>query len=503
MPSRETPTIRSPRQLSLPAFLFLLLAFFGFIAAINGWEYGRILEISEDPGDKRAMLSNLARSSTTLISTVFACLFLAIPLTANMYTPQLLDLFVGSWTNRLVLLFYVFSAAYSISLGRVSRGVDVPSWHFKLAEIVVLVSMVLLLPYLFSVFRFLDPNTIVRRVGARAMRALDPGASGRIADRRDELTRRIRQLGNIALKSLERSDRDVALAAGSALDTCASRYLELKPEHGEAWFRVGPDQFPGLAREALEFVNDDRVWVEMEIQRELNRAFTAALAKVPDVISAISRAQRHTAVEASRRGDRGALELALRHFNNFLREAVKRRDIHAIYDLLYQFRMLGEELWERDAARVVKAARHLDYYGRLARDTGVGFAYDLVAYDLGALAAAVPSTGDGDLSALVDVFLEVGRGRDGSELAPGVFKARLVTAALMRERDRVELAERIEATLGGSGSAQWEIAERDVLGDTEPWFWEVTDRMRDLNYLPESARRHVREELDRLRYGKA
>lgn len=499
MPRRETPTIRAPRQLPLPVFALIVLSFFGFLAAINGGDLTAAFELSDDYNEKRAAVNNLSRSSTALISTVFACLFLAIPLTANMYTPQLIELFVGSWTNRCVLAFFVFSAAYALSLGRVAIDVDVPTWHFRISQAMVLLSLLLLIPYLFSVFRFLDPRTIIRRVGALAMKTLEPKPSADNEARRRLLTKRLRQLGNIALKSLERSDRDVALGAIEALDACAARYLEVKPQHADGWFQASPAQFPGLAPEALAVINRDRVWVEMEIQRQLALTFSAALAKVPDVISAIARVQHHTAAEASARGDDAAIDLALRYFNNFMREAVKRRDIHAIYDLLFQFRMLGEVLWPRHPARVVEAARHLDYYGRLARDGGLPFAYDLTAYDLGALLAQVPDSGD-DHAALLATFLDIGRRDDASALTAGVFKARIVTAARLREAGRTEPAATIEKTLVGAGPSLLEAAERDILGPTTPWFWEVTDRMCDLNYLPEAERSHASALIERLRY---
>jgi Predicted membrane protein (DUF2254) len=499
MARRETPTIRAPRQLPLPVFALIVICFFGFLTAINRGDFLAVFELSDDFNEKRAMVNNLSRSSTALISTVFACLFLAIPLTANMYTPQLIELFVGSWTNRLVLAFYVFSAAYALSLGRVAVDVDVPTWHFKLSATLVLLSLLILIPYLFSVFRFLDPRTIIRRVGAHAMRALDPKTAGSIESRRKDLTKRLRQLGNIALKSLERSDRDVALGAIEALDACAARYLEVKEQHRAEWFLASTEQFPGLAHEALDFVNSDRVWVEMEIQRQLSRAFSAALAKVPDVISAIARVQHHTIAEASARGDAPALDLGLRYFNNFMREAVKRRDIHAIYDLLYQFRMLGEELWPRHPSRVVQAARHLDYYGRLARDGGLPFAYDLTSYDMGALLARVPDACP-EHATLLDVFLEIGHQDAAADLAPGVFKARVVTAAKLRHRGYDASAEKIESTLEGAGPALISAAERDVIGGTEPWFWEVTDRMCDLNYLPAEERQRAGELIERMRY---
>jgi predicted membrane protein DUF2254 len=450
-----------------------------------------------EPIDHQAanLLSNiLARASVALISAVFASLFLAVPLTASMYTPELIGLFVRSWANRLVLALFVVSSGVAVWTGRLVTADNVPRITLTISLGLVLLSIIVLLPYVFFVFRFLDPDTIIDRVAETVIQAMQPSSRGDIRERQHELSRRIHQLGNIILRALDRSDREVALAAVAALARCSAAYFKVEASHPEAWFTVDTSQFPGLSREAVALLNREHTWVEMELLRQLWRGYEAALAKVPAVLSAISRIDRHLALEAASRDDTAALHLAIRFFNNFLREAIKRRDLRAVFDVLYQYRLLAIELWETRPALVVRIARYLDYYGRMAATLGMGFAQELVAYDLGAVVAHAIVHEKPWADPLFKVFLQIRRPGTPSVamgLSPGLFKARLILAATLMEGRRLDLASQIEKSLIGVPRDLVHQAREDLLGDVEECFWEVTDRQVNLDYLPPSRKGHV------------
>ena len=122
-----------------------------------------------------AVANTLARTSVTLISSVLASLFLAVPLTANMYTPQLIELFVRSRTNQAVLGVYVLSATHAVWCASMVGGEEIPYIALAISQVLVLATLALLIPYLFSVFRFLKPQTIIAMVAKRFEDAVDPG----------------------------------------------------------------------------------------------------------------------------------------------------------------------------------------------------------------------------------------------------------------------------------------------------------------------------------------
>ena len=500
--------MKNSRQLGAGAPLALLGAFAAYLLALHLLEPSPegFLAVTQ-PEAAQPLVNTLARTSVTLISALFASLFLAIPLTASMYTPQLIELFVRSWTNRIVLGLFIFSAGHAVWLSRLASPDFVPRTNILISLGLVTLSLAVLLPYLFSVFRFLDPDTIISRVADTVVREMRAAAGGDVSVRQQALSRRIAQLGNIVLRSVDRADRDVALRAVEALEGCAGAYRETKRFHSPEWFSIGSAHFPGLSREAVALVNRGRVWVELEVLRQLGRAYDAALAKVPDVLGAISRTIRHIALQASSAGDREALEVNLRCFNNFLREAVKKKDQHALYDVLYQYRLVAEVLWEKHPGRAGVIARHLDYYGRAAAQAGIPFAQDLVAYDLGALishavqADRAARRDPKELDDLLSVFLALERpaspsGQPG--VSAGMIKARILLAARLERLDHHLRAGRIEASFSALHAGALRSAGADLREGSEESFWEATDRQQNLDYVEPSLRDFVEAILSRL-----
>src|SRR5262249_32982814 len=130
---------------------------------------------------------------------------------------------------------------------------------------------------------------------------------------------------------------------------------------------------------------DERIWVEHACLHQLALAYNASLAKMQDAISAISDVNREIVLNAEAQADEGALRLGIRFFNTFLREAVKRKDVHAIFDVLHQYKELARDLFRAHAPLVLEIGRHMKYYADFARISGLQFIYELACYDLESL----------------------------------------------------------------------------------------------------------------------
>ncbi len=487
------------RQLSLKAVLTIgAMAVLWFIA-LRIWENSGNGLIPDDPDSRSSLVSSLGRTGTALISTIFACLFLAIPLTANMYTPQLISFFVGSKTNTAILCYFVASGATGLWVARLDVNTDACVPILRLSLYMCLASLVLLLPYLFSIFRFLDPKTIVAKVHDSIIDKMNTEGGKSTALQQEELGQQIRNLGNVTLRAIERSDREVALSGVEALCACARHYEKVKNKFKSKWFTVDQQHFPGFSREATEAVIQQKSWVEMEVLRQLSRSFTTSLAKMPDVISAISRSQRHFALTASDNRDEGALELALRFFNNFLREAIIRRDSHAVFDLVFQIRILADRLWETSPEHVVAMAKHLGYYASMANHKDLEFARDLIALDLGHVITDVCHT-DGPVETILNHWLSINMNEDDEliQISPGIAKARLLAEARLRKSGRNDLADLVVASLMAAQPLPWTQIQQELLDDPPRLFWEVTDRQENLYFSEPDERPTIEKTLAQL-----
>src|SRR3954471_1761567 len=128
------------------------------------------------------VLSPMARAYNNVLAMLIATIGLAIPLTANMHTPKLIEMFLKDRINRWVLTFMAFGAAHVLWVDYMIGPEFAPTWAVLLAIYLALAGWALLIPYFFYVVRFVDPSRLVVRLREDAMdivrrvaeRKLDP-----------------------------------------------------------------------------------------------------------------------------------------------------------------------------------------------------------------------------------------------------------------------------------------------------------------------------------------
>src|SRR5262249_44498196 len=260
---------------------------------------------------------------------------LAIPLTANMHTPKLIDMFLRDRINQVMLGYYALGAANVLFVDYLIGPNFAPVWAYRLSILGALIGWAVIVPYFFYVVRFLDPSNILARLKEQITLSVERAVNGNgdPAVAHDFINERLHQIGTLVLKSIDRADRGVALEGIWSLKRILDHYGAHKEQLPDRWFQVERKDFIGMSAEALEIVNADRTWFEHRAMTQVFLAYQNALAKTQDVISSLSDAARIIATRAADRGDEKALQLAVRFFNNYLREAIKRKDLRATYDL--------------------------------------------------------------------------------------------------------------------------------------------------------------------------
>jgi hypothetical protein len=444
----------------------------------------------------RTSASTTSRAYNVLVSLVLTSIALAIPLTANMYTPKLIDIFIKDKVNIVVLAFFVFSSAHVIwsthaTWDRGNGLTTVGGFYPRVSLWISFESMILgwsiLIPYFYYAFRFLNPTNIITRVSALVTDRFaripnDPKTT--FAPVQEDLEQQILHLGNVILRALDRADRDVTLDAIHALKDVVVQYLDRKPSLPAEWFRMPDTLFIGLSKEAVQLIRDERIWVEQKCLHQLALAYNSSLAKMQDAISAISDVNRDLVLQAQARGDRAALRLGIRYFNTFIREAIKRKDVHAIFDVFHQYRDLARELFGKHDDLAVEMGRHLRYYAETARLGGLPFIYELAAYDLESMiewAYDGGSKAGGDLLGLLRSF-------DALPASVMLVKAKLIAGGFFQERRLADEAAQLRAALAPTPAPLLTEALGVLQRTTDPTFWEVTDRQVNLDYVAAERR---------------
>jgi len=443
------------------------------------------------------IMSPMARAYNNVLAMLIATIGLAIPLTANMHTPKLIEMFLKDRVNRWVLSFIALGAAHVLWVQYIIGPEFTPTWAITAAIFMAIIGWAILLPYFFYVVRFVDPSRLITRLRENAMYVLASVAE-RNADPQDsqmEVSTRISQIGTIIIKSLDRNDRDVAAEGCWAIKQILDDYDKYKKRMPKEWFKVDRADFVGLSDEALEMLTENKTWFEMKCLQQIEHGFLRALHGANDTVSTFSDATRVIACRADLHHDEQAIRMCVRFFNNYLREAIKARNLRAVYDVFHQYRRLGRDLIDRPEL-LRSIGNHFAYYAVMARTSGMLFAPQLALFDLGfvtrrAYERASPASGD-----LLKVFLSLPH-RTADDLHTMAVKAKLIIGGFFVENKLEAEADLVRKNLNDVDANAVERAEAELLAADESFF-EVTDRQLNLEYVPPQRREPLKQFCDSL-----
>jgi hypothetical protein len=433
------------------------------------------------------VLSPMARAYNNLLAMLIATIGLAIPLTANMHTPKLIEMFLRDRINRWVLTYIAFGAAHVLWVEYLIGPEFAPTWAILLSVYMALLGWALLIPYFFYVVRFVDPTRLVIRLRDAATAIVERVA----ARRRDpiaaqqELGMRVGQIGTIVIKSLDRGDRDVAAEGAWALKVLLDHYDPHKSRMPREWFVVDRADFVGFSDEALEMLSEAKTWYEMKCLHQLELGFLRALHGPTDTVSVFSDALRVIAMRAHEHHDHQALRLAIRFFNNYLRESIKSRNLRAVYDVFHQYRKLARQIVDRPEL-LVEIGRHFTYYAAMARQFGMVFAPQLALFDLGYVTRRAYERASPAAPELLREVLALPH-RTGEDVHSMAVKAKLILGGFFVENRRDAEAELVRRNLRDVDHIELGRAEVDLLS-ADRSFFEVTDRQLNLEYVPPERR---------------
>ncbi len=447
------------------------------------------------------VLSPMARAYNNVLAMLIATIGLAIPLTANMHTPKLIDMFLRDRINRVVLSFMAFGAAHVLFVAYIIGPEFAPTWAIALAVAFSISGWAILIPYFFYMMRFLDPSQVIVRLRDETQRIVEKTAARALdaVDAQHQISLRLAQLGTIVIKSLDRDDRDVAREGIWAIKQLLDHYETHKPRMPASWFKVDRADFVGFSDEALDMLTEAGTWYEMKCGLQLELGYQRALSKASDTVSSFSDANRVIASRALARGDEEALRLFVRFFNNYLREGMKARNLRAVYDVFHQYRRLGRELVDRPQL-LRELGQHFAYYAGMSRIYGMVFAPQLAAFDLGYVIRRAYEARSSAGPDLLTALLELPH-RHGSDVHSLAVKAKLILGGFFLENKLDEEAARVRDNLGDVEREEIERARADLLSANRSFF-EVTDRQLNLEYVPPERREPLHQFCDSLLAGR-
>jgi len=459
--------------------------------------------LAADPATARYTLTSIACALSTVLAITITLALIVVELTASRYTPKLIDLFIEAKANLLLLAVFISTIIYCFYVANTITPDFGPRFGILTCLTLMTLCLASLIPYIFFVFDFLAPTSIISKIKSRAVDCLKQCSQRATPEGSPKLrfSQSLEQISDIAKGSLRINDTSVALSSVWALMDISAHYLERKPQQPDEWFRVEPGIFLGLSEEYVSRIEQERSWVEVKVLRELQGIFTSSLGGSREVATAVAVSARHLGESALAVGDETVVELVVKYFNTFLRAAINGQHKGIIYNLLAEYRTLAEYLLESRPELAVRISHHLCYYARIAEAQGVQFVAETVAYDLQVLNRVAYQQDCPRTAELLAAFLELGatlRRRGFTRALRGVYKMWLALGAFYLSVGAESLQQQVQAALRDvEPDVLTELGE-ELLSVTEPEFWEITDRGVNFDYLDPALRPPLRAFLQQL-----
>lgn len=515
--SRTRPRILPSRAILLSTAGLVALSLFVYavlwIIDFAGVEGGGVLALWEQT-EARNTLTGLGEVTVGILGAALTVVAIIVELSAHRYTPRVTELFVRDPVNIVSLSFFVVTAVLVLWSSMSVYGPAHPKAMVLVSIGFMSVSLLILLPYFTYVFEFLQPTKVVSQIQQKAVVALRLGKKAtpaQLEHAKREVGGAVEQLGDMVLNSIDNKDKAIAIASINALAGIAETSLQAKADQASAWFDSdmltdGDRDFIAFHRGLVRQLTERQTWLEMKILRQYQAAFNNALGPLPDINHLLAIQTRHMAVYASVTNDLHTLGLGMKFLNTYLRAAINERNVRSAYNLMGEYRLLGESLVVRGYDPIaVEVANHMKFYGQLAFNQKLAFILESAAYDLCTLLESAHKNRSAAHDSLLEIFLDVDRepegGRAQETALRGVRKAQVKLATHYLVRDDYRYALRIWEDMSEEVPDRLDSIRAELMSLETEEYWEVNDRGTNFDYLPPDRREKLNEFFGWFDYG--
>lgn len=448
-------------------------------------------------------LPALGMTLVAVLGIVLTVVAIIVQLSSDRYTGVAL-MFLRDPINIAVMSFYVVASLCAIWLSVALQAEFVPVTLLVLVMGLTSVGLAIMLPYFAYVFWFLEPGNIIDRIRFHMSSLVVKGMKEPDLDKMDRLQGRVlnlmEEITDIANNSISGKDKIVAGRAVDSLRDFLIEYIATKPDQERMWYRIGKElrgnpDFVAMDIELMRELELRWMWVEWKTLRQYLGVYNEALESMQDINYLVAIDTRYIGEAAASRGQLELIRMVLRFMNSYLRSAINRGGVRTAYNVLHQYRMLIEALLRlKQGEAALDGVAFLKYYGHIAFEEELPFITETVAYDLAALCQFAHRKNHPEEGRILRQFLDLDRPTRGFRQERGlrgVRKAQTKLACYYVWAGEETKARMIaEDMLTESTDLLHSI--RDELAKVEsPHFWEIVDRGRNFEYLPEAERAHL------------
>ncbi len=448
-----------------------------------------------DPLSARDMIWAVLEVLAGLFGITITVVAIIVQLSATRYTSRVVDLFLADRMNIFILFAYVMPLLYGFWLANTLQANLPAFWSVGIFTTLTTLVVLMVIPYFQYVFHFLQPQSIITTIERATEKHLIKGLDKDTTIRaRHEVFQSIRQLSDITLSSIERSDIVLATQCINSLKHIMMFYLDRKGRMPQAWFYIEQEQIAGMSEEVWRDIVKIRAWLELEVFKQFEISFTSSLNKVRDINSIVARNLREVAERAATTDSEHTVEFFVKGFNTLIMFALNVHDIRSVVHVLYQYRLLAEALLYRPNL-VQKICHHMRYYGVNSQRRGVPFVIDAVAYDLRTLVEMAyeqfPDTAKNILAVLLSLD-QIAENKTDLQMLRGVRKSQVMMAAFFIRQKRYDLAKDILKDMAAESPQLMRWVHNDLVREGTRDFWEIEDRGVSFYFVEDDRKESIR-----------
>lgn len=484
--------------LGLTLAVYLIYAFFAF-----NWDDTSLrflpTVLATDPEHVSSAIGSFIELLAAILGLMITVVAIVLQLAAQRYGTRLIDLFLADKVNRLYFILMVSSLSYAIILTYVIKQEFYPAFGVQILLFLTLLEIALLGPYFLFVFKFLTPTNLLSAIQENSRNSIANATERKnypqLKKYQNEVAVSFEQVTDTALSATSQMDRNLGLMAINQIREMLLDYLLHKQALPKLWFLVSQDKFIGISSEFYEEFCEKRLWVEAKAFMDLELIYRSCINNMSDAISAIAYNTRIIGEAAIKTKDDELLEMAVKFYNTFIRVSINAKNIRAIFNLFYQYRLLTESIFEYDTKLSAKILGHFLYYGETCLQQGLGFVLLTAAFDLGGLVATAYDKKLKNIKELLLIFMaledKVDRKKDMVWYS-GVRTAQLILVSYLLSKGDTELIPIVVEDLKKESLKQL-IKWRDgLLMIEDRKFWEFTDRGYRFEYMDDTQKKFMK-----------
>jgi hypothetical protein len=443
-------------------------------------------------------IGNYIELGAVVLSIQIMVVAIVLQLAAQRYGTRLIDLFLADSTNRLYFTMLVVVLLYTVLVIFAVKDDFLPPVAILILLVAILVEIALLGPYFLFVFKFLTPTNLLSSIQENnresIKNATDRKSFLHLKRFQNEVANSFEQVTDTALSAVNQMDRNLGLMAINQIREMLLDYLEYKNQLPKLWFQASSQYFISISSEFHQEICDQKLWIEAKAFMDMDLIFKNCIAGMPDAISAIAYNTRIIGETAIKKQDDNLLEMSVKFYNTFIRVSINNKNVRAIFNLFYQYRLLTESIFDYDPKLSEKILSHFKYYGEICLGQGLGFVMFTAAFDLGGLVATAYNKRLANIRELLLIFLALEDTVDRKNMFvyTGVRNAQLILATYLLSQGDTELLPIVVEDLKNETLAQL-IKWRDgLLAVKDRKFFEITDRGYTFEYIDETQKEFLK-----------